>query len=136
MKIKLLQAGKTEDRFLQEGILLYEKRLQHYASFQPHTIPALKNTRKLSQQRQKEKEGVAILESLQPTDHVVLLDENGKQLSSVGFSTFLENTFNRSVRTLVFVIGGPYGFSAAVYELANHKINPPHKDIKSIMKGK
>src|SRR3546814_12563080 len=81
MKIKLLQAGKTEDRFLQEGILLYEKRLQHYASFQPHTIPALKNTRKLSQQQQKEKEGVAILESLQPTDHVVLLDENGKQLS-------------------------------------------------------
>src|SRR3546814_17579934 len=86
-------------------------------------MPALKNTRKLSPQQQNEKEGVAILESLQPTDHVVLLDENGKQLSSVGFSTFLENTFNRSVRQLVFVIGGPYGFSAAVYERANEKIS-------------
>src|SRR5690606_1477307 len=102
MKIKLLQAGKTEDAYLQEGIALYEKRLQHYGSFHAQTIPALKNTRNLSEQQQKEKEGAALLDNLQPTDHVVLLDENGKQLSSVQFAGFLENTFNRSVRQLVF----------------------------------
>lgn len=123
MKIKLIQAGKTEEKFLQEGIALYEKRLQHYVSFQAQTLPALKNTRNLNQQQQKEKEGIALLGSLQPNDHLVLLDEKGKQLSSEAFAAYLNTAMNRSIQQLTFMIGGPYGFSETVYDKANEKIS-------------
>ena len=123
MKIKLIQAGKTEEKFLQEGISGYEKRLKHYIPFQTLTLPALKNTRHLAEPQQKEKEGTAILDSIQANDHIVLLDEQGMQLTSEEFAAYLDSAMNRSVQRLVFVIGGPYGFSDAVYERAREKIS-------------
>lgn len=123
MKIKLIQAGKTEENYLREGIALFEKRLQHYIPFQTVTLPALKNTRHLSVQQQKEKEGAAILNSFHPTDRIVLLDEGGKSFTSREFASYLEAGMMRSLPQLVFVIGGPYGFSDAVYERAHERIS-------------
>lgn len=123
MKIKLVQAGKTEEKFLQEGISNYEKRLKHYIPFQTLSLPALKNARHLTSVQQREKEGIAILDSLQANDHVVLLDEKGTQYSSEDFAAYLNAALNRSVQQLVFVIGGPYGFSDSVYEKAREKIS-------------
>ena len=123
MRIKLIQAGKTEEKFLREGTALFEKRLTHYISFQTLTLPALKNTRHLTEQQQKEKEGIALLNSFQPNDRIVLLDEKGKQFSSEEFSAYLNTAMINSVQQLVFVIGGPYGFSEAVYERAHERLS-------------
>ncbi|QEC52629.1 23S rRNA (pseudouridine1915-N3)-methyltransferase [Anseongella ginsenosidimutans] len=123
MRIKLIQAGKTEEKFLREGVELFEKRLKHYISFQTLTLPALKNTRNLTEQQQKEKEGTALLDSFQPNDRIVLLDEKGKHFSSEEFAAYLNAAMNKSVQQLVFVIGGPYGFSPAVYEKAHEQIS-------------
>lgn len=123
MKIKLIQAGKTEAPFLREGIARYEKRLQHYAPFQTLTLPALKQTRHLTEQQQREKEGTAMLESFGPNDRIVLLDEKGKQFSSREFAGFLNKAMINSTTQLVFVIGGAYGFSAEVYERAHEQMS-------------
>lgn len=123
MKIKLIQAGKTDEEYLREGIGIFEKRLQHYIPFQTLTLPALRNTRNLTVAQQKEKEGLAILTSFQPTDRIVLLDEKGKRFTSKGFASYLDTAMNRSVQQLVFVIGGPYGFSDAVYERAHERMS-------------
>ena len=122
MKIKLLQIGKTTEAYLLEGISHYEKRINGFIPQSTETIPALKDTNTSTPENMKLREGELILARLKPDDVVVLLDENGKTFNSVGFSNFLEKQFNQSIRNLVFIIGGAYGFSDAVYKRANFKI--------------
>ncbi len=119
MKVKLIVVGKTDHDYLQHGISLFHKRIVHYLPFEYHVIPDLKNTRSLSEEQQKEREGELLLEQLKPGDELILLDEQGKQLSSVEFARFLEKKMLGGTKNLVFVIGGPYGFSRSVYNLAS-----------------
>ena len=123
MNIKLIAIGKTDDSNLQQLIDHYLKRLSHYVKFELELLPDIKNSKHLSEAEQKEKEGELILAKLAPTDQLILLDENGKTFSSVGFSEELQKKMNSGVKTLVFVIGGPYGFSAEVYAKAQGKIS-------------
>ena len=123
MKITLLAIGKTDDKNLQTLIAAYSKRLKHYVPFSFELIPDIKNVKNLSETLQKQAEGEAILKRLQHADTLILLDENGKQFSSVGFSQFLQKKMNSGLKNLVFVIGGPYGFSEEIYERANGKIS-------------
>ena len=122
MKIKLLLTGKTNDKALQELSEKYSKRIRSFAGFETEVIPALKNTKNLPVPQIKEKEGKAILSRLQPADFVVLLDEKGKEMSSEKFADFLKKQMNSGVKNLVFVVGGAYGFSEAVYQRANMKL--------------
>ena len=123
MNIRLLAIGKTDDSKLQQLIDQYAKRLSHYVKFDLDIIPDIKNTKSLSEAQQKEKEGELILKKLSATDVLVLLDENGNQFSSVDFSSYLQKRMNAGIKTLVFVIGGPYGFSETVYAKAQGKIS-------------
>ena len=122
MKAELIQVGKTTDKTVAHGIDDYTGRIGHYLPFTVTTVPELKNTKALSEQQQKQKEGEAILRLLQPTDTVVLLDERGKEMRSVEFAAWMEKK-QQTVRRLVFVIGGPYGFSEAVYARADEKLS-------------
>ena len=123
MNIKLLAIGKTDDKSLQTLIDDYTKRLSFYIKFDLEVIPDIKNVKNLSETQQKEKEGELILSKLSPTDQLILLDENGSTFSSVGFSDYLQKKMNAGIKTLVFVIGGPYGFSEAIYKKAQGKIS-------------
>ncbi len=123
MNIKLLAIGKTDQKNLQSLIDDYAKRLSHYIKFDLEVIPDIKNVKNLSEQQQKEKEGELILSKIGPSDQLILLDENGKSLTSVEFSAELQKKMNSGIKTLVFVIGGPYGFSEAVYSQAQGKIS-------------
>ncbi|HUH26278.1 MAG TPA: 23S rRNA (pseudouridine(1915)-N(3))-methyltransferase RlmH [Flavobacterium sp.] len=123
MNIKLLAIGKTDNKNLQALIDEYAKRLGFYIKFDLEVIPDIKNAKNLSETQQKQKEGELILSKLSPTDHLILLDENGKVFSSVGFAEELQKKMNSGIKTLVFVIGGPYGFSEDVYKNANTKIS-------------
>ncbi len=123
MNIKLILHGKTDDAYLQEGISKYTKRLKHYFSFSEVIIPALKNAKRLRFQDIKQKEGELLLSKVKSTDTLVLLDENGRTFSSEEFSVFLQKQMNQSVKSLVFVVGGPYGFSDDVYKRANFKLS-------------
>lgn len=123
MTIKLLAIGKTDSKPLQALISGYENRLKHYVRFKLETIPDIKNAKNISEVQQKEKEGEQILKKLEPTDILVILDENGKQFSSIYFSKYLQKKMNSGIKQLVLVIGGPYGFSDAVYEKALDKIS-------------
>ncbi len=108
---------------MQEGIRIYENRLQHYCKYQRLEIPDLKNSKNLSFEQQKQKEAELILAKISPSDFVVLLDENSKELDSVQFSKELNKWMNQSTAHVVFVIGGPYGFHASIYERANLKLS-------------
>jgi len=123
MNIKLLAIGKTDDKNLQTLIEQYQKRLSFYVKFDLEIISDIKKAKNLSEAQQKEKEGELILSKITPTDQLILLDENGKSFSSVGFSDYLQKKMNSGVKALVFVIGGPYGFSDAVYQKANGKVS-------------
>ncbi|CAM4238379.1 23S rRNA (pseudouridine(1915)-N(3))-methyltransferase RlmH [Zobellia nedashkovskayae] len=123
MTIKLIAIGKTDSKALLQLISEYENRLKHYVKFELEIIPDIKNTKNLSETQQKEKEGVLILKNLTNTDVLILLDENGKQFSSVDFSGYLQKKMNAGLKQLVFVIGGPYGFSTDVYNKAQGKIS-------------
>jgi 23S rRNA (pseudouridine1915-N3)-methyltransferase len=123
MNIKLLAIGKTDNKALQTLIDDYTKRLSFYIKFDLDIIPDIKNVKNLSEKQQKEKEGELILSKIGPTDHLILLDENGKEFSSVGFADELQKKMNAGIKTLVFVIGGPYGFSDEVYKQAKGKIS-------------
>ena len=123
MTIKLIAIGKTDSQALLQLISEYENRLKHYVKFDLTIIPDIKNTKNLSETQQKEKEGELILKQLTNTDVLVLLDENGKQFSSVDFSSYLQKKMNAGLKQLVFVIGGPYGFSPEVYNKAQGKIS-------------
>jgi len=122
MKIKLLVIGKTDDKSLQNLMQLYEKRIKGFVGFDFDIILDIKNTKKLSENQQKQKEGELLLAKLNTSDYVVLLDEKGKEFTSVKFAGFLQKQMNSGVKQLVFIIGGPYGFSQAVYQRANQKI--------------
>lgn len=122
MKIELIQVGKTVNKIFVEGINEYLGRIKHYVPFNITTIPEVKNTKSLSESQQKTLEGTLILKQLQAQDTVVLLDEHGKEFRSVEFAAWLEKQ-QQVARRLVFVIGGPYGFSDDVYERANSKIS-------------
>lgn len=123
MKIKLLAIGKTDDKNLSALIQTYQNRLKHYIKFEFEIIPDLKNAKNLSEAQQKEKEGELLLKKLQPTDQVLLLDDKGKDFTSMEFSKFLQKKMNSGIKTLVFIIGGPYGFSDAVYKNAQGKVS-------------
>ena len=123
MNIKLIAIGKTDNKNLQTLIEEYQKRLSFYIKFELEIIPDIKNVKNLSEAQQKEKEGDLILSKLTPTDQLILLDENGKTFSSVKFSEELQKKMNAGIKTLAFVIGGPYGFSETVYAKANGKIS-------------
>src|SRR6267154_808507 len=123
MKITFITVGKTEDTYLKDGIEKYVKRLKHYAKLLIVEIDELKNTKSLTQEQQKTKEAELILNKITPTAHVILLDEKGMELSSTQFAAYIEKKALGSVTSLVFVVGGPYGFDAAVYERANDKLS-------------
>jgi 23S rRNA (pseudouridine1915-N3)-methyltransferase len=123
MKIKLIAVGKTDDKNLQTLIEVYQNRLKHYVNFHLEIIPDIKNAKNLSQTQQKEKEGELILNKLSATDQLVLLDEKGKEFRSVTFSKYLQKKMLSGIKQLVFVIGGPYGFSDEVYKKATGKIS-------------
>ena len=122
MKTILILVGKTTDKHFQAGISDYVERIGHYMPFDIVTIPELKNTKNLSEEQQKTMEGELILKQLQPSDTLVLLDEHGKELRSIELAKWLEQK-QQTARRLVFVIGGPYGFSEAVYSRANEKLS-------------
>ncbi|OWP84892.1 23S rRNA (pseudouridine(1915)-N(3))-methyltransferase RlmH [Flavobacterium davisii] len=122
MNIKLITIGKTDNKNLQILIDDYIKRLSFYINFDLEIIPDIKNVKNLSESQQKEKEGELILTKLTSSDHLILLDENGKSFSSIGFSEELQKKMNSGIKTLVFVIGGPYGFSDTLYKKANGKL--------------
>jgi len=123
MNIKLLAIGKTDDKQLNQLIDNYIKRLSHYIKFDFEIIPDLKNAKNLTETLQKEKEGELILGKLTTADVLIVLDENGKQYDSVGFSEVLQKYMNSGIKRLVFVIGGPYGFSPQVYQRAQAKLS-------------
>ena len=123
MKITLITVGKTESTYLKEGIEQYVKRLKHYAKLLIIEIDELKNTKSLTTEQQKTKEAELILKKITPTDHLILLDENGSMLTSTQFAAYIDKKALSSVSNLVFVIGGPYGFDNSVYARANDKIS-------------
>ncbi|MEE1962535.1 23S rRNA (pseudouridine(1915)-N(3))-methyltransferase RlmH [Allomuricauda taeanensis] len=123
MQITLIAIGKTDKAELEQLIDLYEKRLKHYIKFEFVVLPDIKNRKNLSEAQQKEKEGELILSQLQPTDTLILLDEKGKQYSSLEFADYLQKKMNSGLKNLVLAIGGPYGFSDAVYAKCNGKIS-------------
>ena len=123
MNIKLLVVGKTDEGSLQGLIDTYAKRLYHYIKFELEILPDIKNTKSLSVEQQKLKEGKMLLEKMSPSDYLVLLDENGKQFSSEAFSEFIQKRLNSGMKQLIFVVGGPYGFSEEVYARAQSKLS-------------
>ncbi|MBE6294813.1 MAG: 23S rRNA (pseudouridine(1915)-N(3))-methyltransferase RlmH [Bacteroidaceae bacterium] len=123
MKIILLVVGRTVDNNIIAGINEYQQRVKHFTQFDIDVIPELKNARKLSEQQQKEQEGELIAKYMDSGDYVVLLDEGGKEFRSKEFASWIEHKQNISTKRIVFVVGGPYGFSQKVYSLANEKIS-------------
>lgn len=122
MKTTLILVGKTADKHFAAGIEDYRDRITHYMPFTIKTLPELRNTKALTEEQQKDKEGEMILKNISPSDDVVLLDEHGTEFRSIEFARWIQKKRN-SGKGLVFVIGGPYGFSQAVYKRANEQIS-------------
>ena len=116
MKICLLVIGKTDAAYIRAGIEEYEKRMGKYVNYEMKVLSDVKNSKHMSEEVQKEKEGELLLEQLQTGDFVVLLDEKGKQLNSVEFSTYVAQKMQLGIKRMVFIIGGPYGFTGKVYD--------------------
>ena len=123
MKTLLIAIGKTDNKYLTQAVEDYLARANHYAPIEMKIIPDIKDVKNLSQEQQKEREGQQIVKLIQPGDHVILLDEGGKEFTSVEFANWIQQRMNTVSRRLVFVIGGPYGFSHEVYDLAQGKIS-------------
>ena len=123
MTIKLLSIGKTDNKHLQVLIDEYQKRLGYYTKFDFEIIPDLKKTKHLSKDEQRKKEGALILKQIKSSDTLILLDENGTHMDSVRFSLYLQKHMNSGIKRLVFVIGGPYGFSKEVFHKAQGKLS-------------
>ena len=123
MNIKLLAVGKTDNPALQQLIDMYEKRLSYYINFELQLLPDIKNSKSLSEEQQKAKEGELILGNVAWSHHLILLDERGKEFTSVAFADELQKKMNAGIKQLTFVIGGPYGFSKEVYDRANGKLS-------------
>ena len=122
MRITLIESGKTRDPFIREGVEMFRKRLVHYVPFKIETIPDLKNTRNLTMKEVQNKEAALLLKRIKATDYLLLLDERGKEHNSISFAEYL-NSLEGRVNHLVFVIGGPYGFSEEVYRRADAKLS-------------
>lgn len=123
MKITFLTVGKTEDAYLKEGIDKYVKRLKHYTKLELAETPELKNTKALSPEQQKAKEAELILKKVTPLDFVILMDEKGSEFTSTQFAAYINKKEVTTSANLIFIIGGPYGFDASVYQRANDKIS-------------
>ena len=123
MKIELFVVGKTNHNYLSPGIEDYLKRINRYIQFSIRCISDAKNTKNLSQQQQKNAEGQNILVAIDNSDYVVLLDEHGKEYKSIEFASLIDKKMQTVAKRLVFVVGGPYGFSEDVYKRANEKIS-------------
>lgn len=123
MKAELWVIGNTSFPYLKEGTTIYEKRLKHYLPFEYSVIPDVKNAKNRSKEQLKTKEGELILKKLDKGDWLILLDEGGKEFSSVKFAKYMENLLQLSHKRLIFVIGGAYGFSSEVYQRSNAKIS-------------
>ena len=123
MKITLLVVGKTTDPHFMAGINEYARRIRHYLPFDMEVIPELRNTKSLSEEQQKEKEADLLLKAFLPGDHIVLLDEHGREFRSLEFAAWMEKKMVAGLKRLVFVVGGPYGFSPRVYAKGNEKIS-------------
>lgn len=123
MKIVLVVVGKTSTPYIASAVEEYAKRINRYVPFEIVTIPDLKASRGLTEEAQKQKEGAAILAALQPGDHVVLLDEHGRELTSRMFSTEIDRLMVRGLKRTVYVVGGPYGFASEVYDRADSKLS-------------
>ena len=122
MNIKLVVVGKTEEKYLKEGIDIFEKRLKFYIPYEIIVMPSLKETKNLSPQIIKEKEGELILKQISKYDKIILFDEKGLEFSSMDYSVFLQRQMNAGIKTLCFVVGGAFGFSDEVYKKADQKI--------------
>lgn len=123
MKIQLLVIGKTDMPYWNDAIAEYQRRLKFYIPFDLEIIPDIKQTKNMTEEQQKEREGDLILKGLQTGDYCILLDENGKELNSVQFSNYIEKKMHQITKRLVFVIGGPYGFSETVYQRADEQLS-------------
>lgn len=123
MKTLFIVIGKTVDQHLELLIQEYVRRISHYITFEIEVIPDLKNTKNLSFEQQKKREGELLLKVLRPTDTLVLLDEHGKEFRSVEFARYMTNKLSNTSRRLVFVIGGAYGFDQKIYDLPHEKIS-------------
>jgi 23S rRNA (pseudouridine1915-N3)-methyltransferase len=122
MHILLLSVGKTEEAWLKEGIGIYEKRLKHYLKYETLELPALKNAANMPVSLQKEKEGEMILSKITDSDYLILLDEKGKSFSSEELAGYLNQKMSSGLKRIVFLIGGPFGFSEGLYKRANDKL--------------
>lgn len=122
MTIKLLHVGKTDSKILEKLVNDYQQRIKHFCKLETILIPDLKNRKKLDENQQKTEEGKKILEKVKASDFLILLDENGKEFTSEEFANWMQKQLNSGVKNLVFVIGGPYGFSDEVYQQASSKI--------------
>jgi 23S rRNA (pseudouridine1915-N3)-methyltransferase len=123
MKILLLVIGKTDEKYLVDGMDKYRKRLKHYIGFDYEEIPDIKNRKSLPAAQQKKQEADLILAKIKPGDKLVLLDDKGKDYSSMAFSKHLQQLMNSGIKRLVFVVGGPYGFDASVYAKSQGKLS-------------
>lgn len=123
MNLIVICIGKTDEKPLEELIQKYENRLPQHWNYQRIEIPDIKNRKNLSESQQKDKEAELILSKLTPSDYVFLLDEKGKQMKSTDFSNKIQTIFNQSMKQVVFIIGGPYGFSDKIYQRANQKLS-------------
>ncbi|HTN21736.1 MAG TPA: 23S rRNA (pseudouridine(1915)-N(3))-methyltransferase RlmH [Pelobium sp.] len=123
MKITLMAIGKTDDKYIIEGINKYLSRLKHYIKFEIKIIPDLKKTKNMSEDEQKSKEAELFLKNINPTDELIVLDERGVELSSMHFADLLNKKMIGSVQNLVFLIGGPYGFDNTIYQRAHYKLS-------------
>lgn len=122
MKVTFIYIGKTNQNFVQEGFEMYKKRIVHYTNFEEVCVEDVKNPKNLKPEQLKQLEGEKILKKLTNTDFVVLLDEKGKAFNSNTFSKWIENKMIQSTKNLVFIVGGAFGFSEAVYQRTNSKI--------------
>jgi 23S rRNA (pseudouridine1915-N3)-methyltransferase len=123
MKIKLICAGKTSDSYIVEGIEKYAKRLKHYTSFELIEIPEVKGFNTKGKDVLKEEEAKLFLAKIDKNDYLILLDENGKHKTSVEFAGSIQNKMNRSISSIVFLVGGPFGFSQTMYDRADEKMS-------------
>jgi 23S rRNA (pseudouridine1915-N3)-methyltransferase len=123
MKIALLQTGKTSDKYLADGIAIFEERLRKYTAFEILTVPDIRNTRNMPSGEQKIREGKQILRFIKADDYCIILDEKGKEFSTVEFSSWLEKNFLLQNKRILFVAGGAWGFSDDVYKMADARIS-------------
>lgn len=123
MDILLLVIGKTSQKFIRDGLEEYLKRLKRYISYRIEIVPDIKSPKSLTEETQKEKEGEAILNQISQSDLLILLDEKGKDYTSMEFASFIQKTLASGRKRAVFLIGGPYGFSDKVYKRANGMVS-------------